>query len=218
MHLSGLFSIIFVYLFCFFYWSNVLLNISQNILHITVVSRILEVTRVMIIVVCTASISMWGSWEFHVHHWLVWEILGFTVVFWRSVRSVSHQIPVWKAVVMHVTVCKLLLVLVHFVQLGPHMSISIASAHLTTKDVTTLSRSSGLSVSTNWVWSSQVSLINLSNHLHLIGIIHNKLFRISSVDWSHGRSCAITWPLEHDLTLRWYSWYLVVIFLNRGQI
>ena len=95
--------------------SNMFLNISQDVLHVTVVCRILEVTSMVIIVVCTASVSMRCCWEFHVHHWLVWEIFRFTVVFWRPMRSVSHQIPIWKAVVVHVTVCELLLVLIHFV-------------------------------------------------------------------------------------------------------
>ena len=172
----------------------------------------------VIIVVCTASISMRSCGEFHVHHRLVWEIFWFAVVFRRSMRGVSHQIAIWKAVIVHVTVCKLLLVLVDFVKFGTHVSISIAPTHLATEDMPTLSGGSWLSISADWVGSSHVSLIDLGNHLHLVGVIHYELFGVSSVDWSHGRSCGITWPLEHDLTLWRYSWYLVVIFLNRGQI
>jgi hypothetical protein len=138
------------------------------------------------------------------------------------VGSVSHQVAIWKTVIMHIAICKFLLVLIHFVQFWTHMSVGTSSSYLPSKDMSTLCSGSWLSVSTNRVWSAHISLVDLSNHLHLISIIHHKLFGISSIYRSHSltSSCSTSlyWPLKHDLALRWDGRYLVVIFLNRRQI
>jgi hypothetical protein len=176
----------------------------------------------MVVVVCTASVSVGSCWELHVHHWLVWKVFRFAVIFWWSVGSVSHQVAIWKTVIMHIAICKFLLVLIHFVQFWTHMSVGTSSSYLPSKDMSTLCSGSWLSVSTNRVWSAHISLVDLSNHLHLISIIHHKLFGISSIYRSHSltSSCSTSlyWPLKHDLALRWDGRYLVVIFLNRRQI
>jgi len=180
----------------------------------------------MVVVVCTASVSMRSCRELHVHHGLVWKVFRFAIVLWGTMWSVTHEIAVGKAVIMHVTVGKFLLVLIHFVQLWTHMGVGTSSSYLAAKDVSTLCSSSWLSVSADRVWSAHISIVDFSHHLHLVGIIHNKLFGISSIDRAHSlTSCSCTtsascsliaWPLEHDLALRRYGWYLVVIFLNRG--
>ena len=76
-----------------------LLNISEHVLHVVV-----RVARV-IVVVRAAPVAVRGCWEFHVHYWmLVREILGLlAVVFWGTVtRLVEHQVPIGKAIIMHV--------------------------------------------------------------------------------------------------------------------
>lgn len=127
---------------------------------------------------------------------------------------------------MHITIGKLLLILIDFVELWTHVSVCTSSTDLATKDVSTLSCGSWLSVSSDWVRSMDISLFDFSNHLHLISVVHDKLFtiyRISPVYWTHSslappRSTLISWPLKHDLALWWYCRYLVVIFLNWRQI
>ena len=202
-----------------------LLDVSYNSMHIVVVGWVLKITRVVVVVVSTASVSMGGCWEFHVHHVLVREVFWFAVIFWWSMRSVSHKVSIWKAVIVHVAVCKLLLVLVYFVKFGTHVCIGTSSSNLATKDVSSLRGSSRLSVSSHRVWASHISLIDFSDHLHLVSIIHDKLlaiYGISSIDRPHSltssSSSTTSRTLEHDLTLRRDGRYLVVIFLNWRQI
>ena len=204
--------------------SDMFLNVTYNSMHVIVVSWILQVAS-MLVVICAASVSVRCGWELYIHHLLVWKVFWFAVVLWRAMRGVSHQITIWKAIIMHVTVCKLLLILIDLVQFRAHVSIGASSTHLTAEDVSTLRGSSWLSVSTDRVRATHISLLYLSNHLHLVWVIHNKFLAIngiSSVDRSHtlasSSTTCITWPLEHDLALRRNCWYLVVIFLNWRQI
>jgi len=103
-------------------------------------------------------------------------------------RSVSHQIAIGKAIIMHITVGKLLLILINFVQFGTHVSVGTPSTNLTAEDVTTLGGGSWLSVSSDRVGASHISLLDFSNHLHLVRIVHNKflaIYGITSVHRSH---------------------------------
>ena len=105
------------------------------------------------------------------------------------------------------------------------MSVGTPSTDLAAEDVSTLSSSSWLSVSSDRVRATHISLFYFSDHLHLVSIIHDKflaIYCISSVDWSHSLassgSTLVSRPLEHDLALAWHCRYLVVIFLNWRQI
>ena len=105
------------------------------------------------------------------------------------------------------------------------MGIGASSSHLTAEDVSTLSCGSWLSVSTDRVRATHISILNISNHLHLVRVVHNKFFAIyciSPVDRCHSLaspgSTLVSWPVEHDLALRRNCRYLVVIFLNWRQI
>ena len=76
-----------------------LLNIPEHVLHVVV-----RIARV-IVVVRAAPVAVGSCWEFHVHYWvLVREILGLlAIVFWGAVTGlVQHQIPIGKAIIMHV--------------------------------------------------------------------------------------------------------------------
>ena len=95
--------------------------------------------------------------------------------------SVSHQITIGKAIVMHITVCELLLILIDFVKLRSHMGIGSSSADLATKDVSTLSGCSWLSGTTDRVGATHISILDLSNHLHLVRVIHDEFLAIYGV-------------------------------------
>lgn len=99
---------------------------------------------------------------------------------------VQHQVPIRKAAVMHVRRGEFLLILMDFVKFGAHLSICMASSHLSTEDVSALCRCSlrSLLVSCN-SWPARAGSWPLSMHLcyhvHLIRILHHKLPRVSSV-------------------------------------
>lgn len=55
-------------------YSNVFLDVSQNILHVPVEGCVVMIMLIIIIMVRAASVSMAGCWEFHVHHWLIRKV------------------------------------------------------------------------------------------------------------------------------------------------
>lgn len=72
-------------------------------------------------------------------------------------RAIGHEVPVRKTVVMHV-VCELGLVLAYLIEFGSHLvSIGVSSTNLPTKDVSTLSGSSWLSLGSSNVIASMSS-------------------------------------------------------------
>ena len=180
---------------------------------------------ILCIVIRAASVTMTGSWELHVHYrCLIRKVLGFAVVFGRpmvAVGSVSHEISVWKTIIMQIGVGELLLVHLYFVEFGSHLAhlrVGMSSADLATEDVSSLGSGSLWSlapiqrvgpvmVSCPWVY--------FCDHLHLVGIAHNKLFLITSIWCSNSAASRTT---RNDLALGCYCWNFVVILLNRGQI
>lgn len=96
---------------------------------------------------------------------------------------------------------KLLLVRVDFVQLAAHLSI--AATHLSSENVSALSGGTRLTFDGAWAIP-----VNLGHHLHLIGVVHDKLFRVASV------SGVGSLASRNNFALRSYSWNLVVVFLN----
>ena len=62
-------------------------------------------------------------------------------------RSVSHQVAIGQAVVVHVTLGELLLVCLDFVKLAAH--VGVTTADLTSKDMTALSGSPWLSITSH---------------------------------------------------------------------
>ena len=174
-----------------------LLNISKNILHISVIR----------IVICAASVSMWCSWKLHVHQWLVAKILRFLIELWRMMWStIRHQITVAQTLLIAVLLHLLLVgyIVADLVELGANLSICISAIHLSSKDMSTLSSSTRLSVCHDVsVWSS---LLDLSDHLQLVWVIDDEL------SWLLTFVISSSW---YDLALRCNRRNLVVIFLYR---
>lgn len=187
------------------------LNISQHILHVVLIWEVL----VLLIMICTASVSMASRRELHVHYRLVGKVflllllllLLFRVVLrWLVVGGVAvirKYVPIGKWIV--VALSKLLLVGIDFVQFGAHLSI--AATHLATEDVSSLCCSAWLTLD-----RSRSISVYLGNHLHLIRIIHNKLLGISSVS-----RCGPLSSIDY-LALGSHSRNLVVVFLNGRKI
>lgn len=199
--------------------SDMLLNIAEYVGHIIVICWILQMARVVVsVVICTASVSVAGRGEFHVHdRRLIGKVFWFPVVLWWSVRSITHQVSIWKAIIVHIAVGKFLLICMDFVEFWAHMSICVSSSHLTSENVPALSGRSRLSTTTNGVRSTNTSLVDLSDHLHLIWIIHDEFFGITSVDRPNSTSLTSSCPRSsrYDLALRCNCWNLIVILLNR---
>lgn len=137
---------------------------------------------------------------------------------------VEHQIAIREAVVVHVRRSKLLLVLVDLVQLGAHLPVRVASAHLSAENVSSLSgRSLGSLLiarhSAAWAtWASPWSLsLDLRDHLHLVWILHHELAGVASVCSANTaralRTARSVHLVRHYLALRGNCWYLVVVFL-----
>ena len=115
---------------------------------------------------------------------------------------------------MDVAVGKLLLICADFVQFWSHLGICMSSTHLATKNMTSLCCSSLLLVSvraTNGIRSSVLtaSRIDFRNNMHLVLIIHNKFFSISSVNCAHSTSRSS----RNYLALRCYGWDFVIVLL-----
>jgi hypothetical protein len=101
---------------------------------------------------------------------------------------VEHQVPIGEAVVVHVRRGELLLVLMDLVQFGAHLPVSVTSAHLSAEDVSALSGCSLRSLlisghSASWATrtSSRSLSLDLSDHLHLVWILHNELACIAPI-------------------------------------
>lgn len=180
---------------------------------------------ILCIVIRAASVSMTGRWELHVHYrCLIGEVFRFAVVFWRpmvTVGSVSHEISVWETIIMQIGVSELLLIHLYFVEFGSHLAhlrVGMSSADLATEDVSSLGSCSLWSLAPiQRVRSVMVSCpwVYFCDHLHLVGIAHNKLFLITSIWCSNSAASRTT---RNDLTLGCYRWNFIVILLNRGQI
>ena len=180
------------------------------------------------VVVGATPVSMRSCWEFHVHYWrmLIWKILRLlTIVLWRAVAGlVEHQVAIGETVIMHVRRSEFLLILVDLVQFWAHLPVSMTSAHLPAKDVSSLSGCSLWSLlipchstaGTTWTSSRPLSL-NLGHHLHLIRILHDKLACVSSVGGANTtgslRTTRCMYLVGHYLALRGDCWYFVVVFL-----
>lgn len=93
---------------------------------------------------------------------------------------------------------ELLLVCIDFVQFATHLSI--ATAHLPSENVTALGCGTGLALDRAWSIS-----VNLSYHLHLIWIVHDELFGVTSIVGSVAS--------RNNFTLRSDSRYFIVVFL-----
>jgi hypothetical protein len=100
---------------------------------------------------------------------------------------------------------ELLLVGVHFVQFGTH--VSIATAYLATEDVASLGGSTWLSLD----GARSISMY-FGDHLHLIGVVHNKLLGVSSVSSGYSLSSIDNFALGSN------CWNLVIILLYRLKI
>ena len=85
--------------------------------------------------------------------------------------------------------------------------MSIASIHLTTEDVASLSGSTWLTLD-----GARSISVYFGDHLHLIGVVHNKLLGISSV--SGGCSLASI----YNFALGSNSWNLIIVLLNRRKV
>lgn len=203
-----------------------LLNVAKYVLHICLVSvEMMVAVMILCIVIRAASVTMTGSWELHVHYrCLIRKVLGFAVVFGRpmvTVGSVRHEISVWKTIIMQIGVGEFLLVHLYFVEFGSHLAhlrVGMSSADLATEDVSSLGSCSLWSLAPiQRVGPVMVSCprVYFCDHLHLVGIAHNKLFLITSI-W--GSNSALSRTTRNDLTLGCYCWNFIVILLNRGQI
>jgi hypothetical protein len=89
---------------------------------------------------------------------------------------------------VHVRRGKLLLVLMDLVQFGAHLPVGVTSAHLSSENVSALSGCSLRSLlisshSTSWAarTSSRSLSLDLSDHLHLVWILHDELACIAPV-------------------------------------
>ena len=123
---------------------------------------------------------------------------------------------------MQVRVGELLLVHLYFVEFGTHLAhlrVGMSSADLATEDMSALSGCSLWSLTAiQRVGPVMVSSprVYLSDHLHLVGVAHNKLLLITSSIWCSNSAASRT--TRNDLTLGCHCWNFVVILLNRGQI
>ena len=92
------------------------------------------------------------------------------------------------------------------------MRVGMTPAHLSSEDVASLSGCPWLSLCARDVVTCVASdslVVHLSDHLHLMRILHHELPGIASV--SHRVALA---PGD-DLALTGSCWYLIVVFLNR---
>lgn len=199
-----------------------LLNVAKYVLHICLVSvEMMVAVMILCIVIRAASVTMTGSWELHVHYrCLIRKVLGFAVVFGRpmvTVGSVRHEISVWKTIIMQIGVGEFLLVHLYFVEFGSHLAhlrVGMSSADLATEDVSSLGSCSLWSLaSIQRVGPVMVSCprVYFCDHLHLVGIAHNKLFLITSI-W--GSNSALSRTTRNDLTLGCYCWNFIVILIR----
>ena len=139
-----------------------LLDIAQYVLHIVV----------LLVVISVASITVASCREFHIHYWLVREVLILTVVLGGLMVSGAavHQVSIGKTVVVQITLGKLLLIVIDFIQLRTH--VILTAAHLATKDVAALSGSS-------WLSFLAASIVKLGDHVHLVW--HHELLGIATI-------------------------------------
>jgi hypothetical protein len=100
---------------------------------------------------------------------------------------------------------KLLLISVHFVHFRTHMSIT--TTYLATKDVASLGGSTWLTLD----GARSISMY-FSDHLHLIGVVHDKFFGVSSVSGGYSLSSIYNFALGSN------CWNLVIILLNWRKI
>lgn len=114
------------------------------------------------------------------------------------VRVVVQDVTVRQTVV--VALSELTLVAVHFVQFAPHLGVT--TAHLPTENVATLRGCTRLPLDGAWAIP-----VDLSHHLHLIGVVHYEFFCVASI------GCSGALRTRNNFTLRSHSWNFVVIFL-----
>ena len=95
---------------------------------------------------------------------------------------------------------ELLLVGIDFVQFATHLGV--ATTHLATENVTALGGGTRLTLD-----GSGAIPVNLSDHLHLIGVVHHKFLSIASV------ASVRSLPSRNNLALRSNSWDFIVILL-----
>ena len=190
------------------------LNITNYIIHIILIGSVLLMAGVMWVVICTASVSVTGRRKVHLkHRRLVWE------VFWLAVAAswwslIAHKITIWKAIVMHVSIGKFLLICMDFIHFwATEMNKSISSSYLTSEDVATLSGCSLLLLAWDGVWPSEI--FSVTSHIHIVNVIHNKFFSVSSVDCSDSATLAsyhTTWS-RCNLALGCNRWDLIIILI-----
>lgn len=96
---------------------------------------------------------------------------------------------------------KLLLVAIHFGHFGTHLSI--ASAHLGTEDVASLGGGTWLTLD-----GARSISVYFGDHLHLIGVVHDKFLGVSSV--GVGSLSSI-----YNFALGSNCWNLIIVLLNR---
>lgn len=95
---------------------------------------------------------------------------------------------------------KLLLVLIYFIEFAAHLRIS--STHLASENVTTLGGGTSLTFD-----ATRAISVDFGNHLHLVGVVHHKLFGVSSI--SRGPVAS-----RNNFGLRSDCWNFVIILLN----
>ena len=96
---------------------------------------------------------------------------------------------------------KLLLVRIYLIQLASHLCVT--STQLSPENVASLRGCPWLSLDGPWSVS-----VDLSHHLHLIWVVHDKLFGVASI----GMVRSLT--TRNDLALRRNGWNFVVVLLN----